>query len=98
MVHRVHEGAKEKRENRVLRANQHVTRGLSGQRKRKLQSGEEEHETLGRKKIQPEVTGAPRTTKILKSAFETNSKARRISPADREELTTASQLESGAFC
>jgi hypothetical protein len=38
MVHRVHEGAKEMRENRVLRANQHVTSGLTGQRKRKLKS------------------------------------------------------------
>jgi hypothetical protein len=32
-------------------ANQHVTKGLSGQRNQKLMSGEEEHETLGRKKI-----------------------------------------------
>jgi hypothetical protein len=28
-----------------------------------------------------------RTTEILKSAFEMNTKARRIAPADREELT-----------
>jgi hypothetical protein len=51
MVHRVHEGAKEMPKNRVLRANQHVTKGLSGQRKQKLKSDEEEHETLARKKI-----------------------------------------------
>jgi hypothetical protein len=87
MVHRVQEGAKEMRENRVLRANQHVMRGLTGQRKRKLKSGGVEHETLDKRKIRAEATGAARTTEILKSAFEMNTKARRIAPADREELT-----------
>jgi hypothetical protein len=87
MVHRVHEGAKEKREYRMLRANQHVTSGKPGQRKRKLKTGGLEHETLGRKKIRAEVTGAVRTTEIIKSAFETSTKAQQISPADREELT-----------
>jgi hypothetical protein len=87
MVHQVHKGAKEMRENRVLRANQPVMSGLTGQRKRKLKSGGVEHETLGKRKIRTEATGAARTTEILKSAFEMNTKARRIAPADREELT-----------
>jgi hypothetical protein len=75
------------RENRVLGANQHVTSGLPGQRKRKLKSAGVEHETLGKRKICAEATGAASTTKILKSAFEMNTKAQWIAPADREELT-----------
>jgi hypothetical protein len=63
MVHRVHEGAKEMRENRIMCASQHVTSGLTGQRKRKLKSGGVEHETLGKRKIHAEATGAVRTTK-----------------------------------
>jgi DNA mismatch repair ATPase MutL len=70
----------------VLRGNRFVNSGMPGQRKRKLKDGSEQHETLGSKKIRPEVAGANRTTEILKQAFNTNRQVARISEADRTEI------------
>jgi hypothetical protein len=90
VVHPVNRLAKEKRQHRVLKGNQFITSGLEGQRKRKRPDGVEEHETLGPKKIRAEISGAHRTTEILKNAFETNEKANekanKITKEERDEV------------
>jgi hypothetical protein len=78
--------AKESKRTRILRGNGSMTKGLAGQRKRKLEGGSEEHETAARKKIQPTVSGAHRTTEILKVALSSHQASGRIFKEDRKEI------------
>jgi hypothetical protein len=85
-VHAPHSTAKESRRTRELRGNASMTAGLAGQRKRKLEGGGEEHETLNQKKIQPTVSGAYRTSEILKETLNSHQTSKGISAEDRKEL------------
>jgi hypothetical protein len=85
-VHAPHSTAKEVRRTRNLHANGSMTAGMAGQRKRKLEGGAEEHETSNHKKIQPTVSGAYRTTEILKETFNSHQASKRISKEDRKEI------------
>jgi hypothetical protein len=86
LVHEAHNTAKEKRQNRNLRANATMTGGMPGQRKRKLEGNREEHETTARKKIQPTVSGAHRTTEILKEALNSQQASGHIWKEERNEI------------
>ena len=86
LVHEAHNAAKENRRTRSLRANATLTGGLPGQRKRKLEGNREEHETANRKKIQLTVSGAHRTTEILKEALNSHQASGRISKEEWDEI------------
>jgi hypothetical protein len=97
VVHPVNRIAKEKRQERVLKANQFMTSGREGQRKRKRPDGLEEHETLGSKKIRAEVVGAHRTSEILKNSFETNDRAKDITKVEKDEIRRTLFQRSNQF-
>jgi hypothetical protein len=85
-VHAPHSTAKGSRRTKELRGNASMTAGLAGQRKRKLEGGGEEHETLNQKKIQPTMSGAYQTSEILKETLNSHQASKGISAEDRKEI------------
>jgi hypothetical protein len=86
-MHAVSETTKEIRKNRLLKANNHVTGGLPGQRKRKLEDGTEEHETAASKKIWSDVEGKYLTSEIMRQVFESSARTKKLTKEERDDIT-----------